>query len=593
MIYTKKIHKGVAVLLFLFLFGYLFLRVLFNETLHDEIATFYFYFYHGDYIGETIQWDANNHLLNSVIGNLLYQIVGDNMSVLRLPNLLAFIPYFLGSYWLTKDLKTPYLKLTGLLALTCIPFVLDYFAYARGYGLSMGFLMLGLYHFMKYQQHFLNLNLFLTYLFLLLAVSANLTLINSVFIFIGLNIIAPFFQENQANFNRKKWLLHLFGFLGLVPFILFALILKHTGALYYGSLDGFWKVTGRSMSKMVFFYDGEILQLFFLITFVAFNILFFRILKSKQKDEWLKQPFILWINLLYGNGLAIVLMATLLKVNYPEDRTGMYLIIYFILAIIYFFDSISKFNWLHWSLLFFPITLITHLNLDTSIYSPEQRMNAEFYQKVKAQIEPSNSIMMYHTMFWNWAYYESHEKTKASVGQTNNPNTIISDIILTRDGVLKTPLIAQLYDTIAYHDVSKYIAFKRKEKTRKESLKSYSTKEYKGKDEFYNLGEFQSEDFVEKNLQVTVLGHLKTTHFKNRIQLVVDTKNNQNETIQRFYYSFDACYQGKKINNDFLHHFILENITDEEQKIIIYLWNIGQDYFEISNAKTELLLIKE
>jgi len=107
--------------------------------LHDEIATYYFYFYHGDFIGKTIQWDANNHLLNSIIGSVLYKMFGDNFTILRLPNLLSFILFFVGSYKLTLSLKTPFLKLTGLLALTCIPFVLDYFAYARGYGMSMGF----------------------------------------------------------------------------------------------------------------------------------------------------------------------------------------------------------------------------------------------------------------------------------------------------------------------------------------------------------------------------------------------------------------------------------------------------------------------
>ena len=593
MFYTDKIHKGVSVLLFLFIFGYLLLRLLFNETLHDEIATYYFYFYHEDFIGKTIQWDANNHLLNSVIGAQLYKVFGDNFAILRLPNLLSFILFFIGSFKLTVHLKTPFLKLTGLLALTCIPFVLDYFSYARGYGLSMGFLMIGLYHFMKYQQQFQNKNLIYSYILLLLAVSANLTLVNSVFIIMGLNIIAPFFQVNLQNFNRKKWLIHLSCFLGLIPFILFALILKHTGALYYGSLDGFWEITGKSMSKMVFFSDHSLIKGLFLVVFMVFNVIFFRILKKNNKNEWLKQPFILWINLLYGNALAVLIMAWLLDVNYPEDRTGMYLIFYSLLAFIYLLDRISWGKWIQMCLLFFPISFIAHLNLDTSIYSPEQRMNAEFYSKVKAEIQPSNSVMMYHTMFWNWVFNESHQEIKASVGQTNNPNTVLADVILTREEVLNNPEIPLLYDTIAYHKASGYIAFKRKTAINKTVIDSLVDQTLVGNGEYYGAGKYDLQKLTNKNIQIDVSGHLKTFVPKDKILLIVETKNNANETVRSFYYSFDACYQGKTIDDDFLHHFVIENITENEQEVIVYFWNRSLNQIDATIVKSILMEIGE
>ena len=51
---NDKIYKGVSVLLFSFVFIYLLLRIFFNETLHDEVATYMFFFYHGNYIGDEI-----------------------------------------------------------------------------------------------------------------------------------------------------------------------------------------------------------------------------------------------------------------------------------------------------------------------------------------------------------------------------------------------------------------------------------------------------------------------------------------------------------------------------------------------------------
>ena len=81
--YTR-FYNGFRVLLFSFLFIYTLLRIIFNDTLHDEIATYMFYFYQGDYIGEYIHWDANNHLLNSYLGHKLYGVFGDNLSLIHI-----------------------------------------------------------------------------------------------------------------------------------------------------------------------------------------------------------------------------------------------------------------------------------------------------------------------------------------------------------------------------------------------------------------------------------------------------------------------------------------------------------------------------
>ncbi len=590
MIYNDRAHKKVSLLLFVLIFSYLFLRLIYNDTLHDEIATYYFYFYHGDFIGKATHWDANNHLLNSFLGNILYRVFGDNFAILRLPNLIGFIFFFYGSYQLTQALKTPFLKLTGLLALTCIPFVLDYFAYARGYGLSIGFLMMVLHHLIKYYRLGNKKNVIYFYVFMLLSVSANLTLINSALILLGINIIAPYLQEREI--SRRDLLMHLFFLLCLLPFILFAMLLKKAGALYYGSLDGFWVVTGKSISKMVFFAEYSFFKFLYLIVFFVMMVYFFKMLYHYPKKEWLKQPFILWIILLFGNIITVLLMALLLHVNYPEDRTGMYFIIYFLLAFIYLLEVIPWGIWLQWGLLFFPVSFLFHMNIETSIYSPEQRMNRDFYLKVKEIIRPEHSIMLYNTMYWNWVYNESHQKNKASVGQTGNPNTIYSDIILTRREILNNPNIPLLYDTVAVHKASGYIAFKRKEPVKKTLVDSLTPKSYFGTGEYIDIGTFNLTNPKRTNVEIEVQGHLETFKSKNKIQLIVDVRNKENKSTKYFNYPFFACYQGEKINDSFLHHFIIENCTKEDRVIKIYFWNKMNNKMKITGLKVRMLELK-
>ena len=223
-----KKYKGVLALLFLFVFVYLLLRIIYNEPLHDEVATYMFYFYHGEYTGDLIHWDANNHLLNSFIGHQLYNIFGDNFTALRLPNLCAFVLYFFGTIRLTKAFKTPYLKLTSAAALNTIPFIMEYFGNARGYGLSFGVFIWGLAHFISYQKTNNLKSLLYTYLFLVLAVSANLTFVNTCFILLGVNIIAPFFRlEKHSLAHRiKEWVSHIIFLVFLSPFIYYGFVLR-------------------------------------------------------------------------------------------------------------------------------------------------------------------------------------------------------------------------------------------------------------------------------------------------------------------------------------------------------------------------------
>ncbi|MBL1280876.1 MAG: hypothetical protein COA33_011415 [Fluviicola sp.] len=588
----NKLYKGVVTLLFLLVFAYILLRAIYTDPLHDEIATFIFYFYHGDYIGPTIQWDANNHLLNSFLGHQLYKVFGDNLFILRLPNVLAFILYFWGLVRLTQNFKTVFLKFSSLFSLACIPFILEYFAYARGYGLSLGFFVWGIIHFLNYQKEFQLKHLFYSYLFLILAVSANLTLINSTIIILGINIITPFFTKipQTKSFLLKKWSLHLLCVLALLPFIAFGLSLKMTGALYYGNLSGLWELTGKSLSKLVLF-SGHLWVKYLLIALLtAFTLLFFR--KKENLSVWAKQPFVLLVCLLFGNIIAILLLARVFSINFPEDRTGMYLVILILLVFFHFLENLKLGKWLQLPLLFFPISLLTHISLDTSIFSPEQRMNHEFYLKVKEQVSEQSSITIYQTMNWNWPYAESHQKTKASVAQFDNPNSILYDVIVTRTGVLENEKIPRLYDTIATHEPSGYIAFKRKENIDKISLNNWEVEDVKTSSDFYTLATINVDDLGGKDLQIDVAGHLKTFQRKNKIQLIVHSSDNTGATGRYLYYSFEACYQGSKIDDNFLHHFIIENVEEQETEIKVYLWNRASQPLKLTGSSLQMFELK-
>ena len=592
-----KIFKGMTVMLFLFTFTYLFIRVFYNEPILDEIVTYFNYTYHGNYAGKTIFWDANNHLLNSFLSHLLYPFFHHHINWYRIPNLVAFILFFLGIKNLVSDLKTELLKFLALTTFCTIPFIIEYFAYCRGYGLSLGLFSWALVHLVKYLKNKEIKNLIFTYLFLILTISANLTFINTGFLISILLIIISSisFKTEKKKLLILQFSIHSLFYILLIPFIKYSFELKEHGALYIGGSNGLWANTGQPITTNIFNWAPNGILFLYIILFLAFLYRIFKLISSNSISTSLSNPIVIYSYLFFGNIIGIYCMSILLGVNYPQDRAAFYLIILFILILFYFLDLFKITKWLQYLFLYFPIILITKMSIHTSIVTPEDRISKTFYSKIKKNISPENSVSIHPLLNWNWIFYESLHKIKSSVATTYNSNSAVTDFIITKKRDLTNSEIIKNYTVITKDKYSTYIALKRKKpllKTLKYDSKSVSLP--KTKSEFITLIEYDSlQKFIGKNLQISVFGHLKTFDPINEIQLVIkkiDQKNQQNEYL---IYSFDFNFQGTKINDDFLHHFILENITEEDKRIEISLWNIGLNELEITNSKLKLYAVEK
>ena len=592
----QKFERGFTIVLFLFVFCYLLVRVFFNETLHDEIATYMFYIYQGDFKGETIVWDANNHLLNSFLCNKLYPIFKDNISLYRLPNLFAFVLYFFGLRELLKELKTKNLRLIALITFCSLTIIIEYFALCRGYGLSLGFFIYGLVFLRNYFKNHKSSSLLFTYLFLIIAISANLTFIVTSLIIFGIICLNQLIHYRSI--EKRQHFIHLlfhFSFLFLLsPFIKFSFKLKEHGALYYGSLEGIWDVTGKTLNQYIIFLKDDFLMYFYLGLFVvSIYFLIKRIIQSSLKVYFTDQ-FLIYSVLFFGNIVAIIFLANILNVNYPEDRTAFYLVIPFLLMLFYFIDQFKLTQKIQYLFLIFPAIFIYHLNIHSSAFSPEQRLTDLIYNKVKAEIKPSESLMIYQTMAWNWPFKESFQKVKASVYNISNPDAVLTDYIITNTDKFTNKNILNYYDTLAYDPANTYIAFKRKVPLIKDILYTSKPISYGNlAQEFITILEEDSLNrYKGKALQISVQGKLKTYQPKNKIQLVLQTFDKENQVTNNLYYSFETTYQGQLINDHFLHHFIFEKITKEDVLLKVYLWDRKIESIQLSNANCKFYEIR-
>mgnify|MGYP005988876317 CR=1 FL=1 len=451
MMSKTKLDKEVVVQagLLILLFGYLLIRAIAVVPMHDEIATFYHYIETGRIFEMGMVFDANNHFLNSYLGRFFYLIGLDHYFFFRIGNVLAFVLYFFGLRKLIQPIENFWQRILTLVACCSVPFVLEYFAYSRGYGMAMGFFVWLIYYAIKWANNHDIRSAFMLAFFTFFTLFSNLIFTGSFCIVFAL-LLWIFFVNRTSFSTRDKWrfwIILVALLTSVSPLMAYSFFLKKIGALYYGSLDGLWEVTGKTLSTYVFFVDGEWMKWVLLLTIVTGAIIYVKRLIASSINTFLKKTDQLIALFFYGNLVIILILALVMQVNYPEDRAGMYLIPLFILLFSY---NLQKFKWTRLTnvvLLFFPISLLAHLSTDNSVFSPDMRIRTPFYEKVRAEIKTDETISLYPTMHlvWNFCERGQEQKIVPNAAREFDPSY---DLILTRSELVPKNLKKEGYHKV-------------------------------------------------------------------------------------------------------------------------------------------------
>ena len=311
---------------------------------HDETATFFFFIQSGNYMPFHSAVDANNHVLNSFLGNICFHLFGSSPFALRIPNLLGLVVLIFSTYKISKHLNH-----TGSKLLLTSTFLLSYhwltfFSACRGYGLSLALLMMGIAFMLEVINTPDSRNKFLlSLLFFQLSISANLILIIVVLLLSGILFIIQISNKKLINpIVISAWLLH---FAAIYYWLSFSFYLQEGGALYYGAGDSYWSVTFVSLIQLLVGTYSAIIKWAVLILVVILAVLFTYLNKSilLKFKQLLKQPdfSILFFIILWSLVLGFYLMHKLFDVNFPEDRTGLFFYVFFALWASFTIDKIS------------------------------------------------------------------------------------------------------------------------------------------------------------------------------------------------------------------------------------------------------------
>ncbi len=348
------------------------------------------------------EMSANNHLLNTWCMKFMSAFFGNHEFSLRAPNVLAYILYAAFSAKISLRFSKPIFVITAFVLLNLDPFLLDFFSLARGYGLSMGFMMAGLFFLYRFVEEGGNTkHAVLALACTALGALANLPLVNFFIVLTVVIYLFLLFCLLKKKITLRKALVRGIIFLP-VPLVLLcwaiplSFTLRKANALYYGGTEGFWSDTVRSTIK-AFLYEPENNYLapvlgisVVVVTVFSFAWLFYDLF-YRRKIHFFSGAVLF---LLLACALLSQLQHFFLGTFFLTERTALFFIPLVILLLLFLLQRITQLHYrFFWFAPIFFFLFAVHFFMNINFYFVQQwRENADvksvigFLEKKKREI---------------------------------------------------------------------------------------------------------------------------------------------------------------------------------------------------------------
>ncbi len=288
---------------------------------------------------------ANNHPFNTVLIKFFTSFLGLSEITFRLPALLGQLVFLIASYQIVKLMFIQWWKRSLALSLLVFhPFLIDFFSVGRGYGLSLGLLMAGIFFMLKAVDKPVSKNLKygeLGLFFSGLSAAGNLTFLYVYFSF----LICHFFITWRI-FGRVRPLLFMRGLMfSLIPVLLiygrnFSKAYEEGVYSDAGGKGGFWIDTLPSIVQVTLYKTtSSISYKMIRIIFLAATMTgFWAILRARKPASiFLSAVFLL-------TSLGIYLATKIFDLSSIKERYVIFLIPLMSLFILSIWKSLDKVN---------------------------------------------------------------------------------------------------------------------------------------------------------------------------------------------------------------------------------------------------------
>lgn len=579
-------NKKFVALLFIFFFTYLLLRSFFVEPLLDELGSLYQYIQTGNILNEKALLDANNHPLNSFASHVFFRVFGDHFFVYRLFAVLAFPVYFFSALLLVNQLVKSNKTLVFLALISC-HWIFEYFAFTRGYGPSLALFLFSLFTIHRWFETTSLKFYVLTIVGLILSCWANLSMFLPVVILLGyLQVL--FLINWKSTTNKHKSIFYLLSVIfcaSLYPIYKHINALKDAGALWWGSKEGLWEVTGKSISNNVFFTDAIAIKFGLIFLFSVLTIFGFLFWKKNGFKSGITKIQLCISFLFIACLVSYVILANFMNVNYPQDRVGMFLVVLIILIAGIFFSEFERFSWLNLMLFWFPMTFIYHMNLTTSIFSPEDRIHKTFYAELNKIIHDDEVISADYVSHLSYSYLTRNEK-RAHLAYENltSSDARESDYHIS----WREPINWKGYECVLYDSITKTRLFKNTQKREEKLLFDTIIPSINSKELYINLASFKLDKKLQnKSIRTAIKGALEVNIPTLEINLIQQICQSENKArlVEATRFSW---YFGKKKNYEFVFPNAAIEVVPGDEVFNCYLINTEYRTVKLKNIELKI-----
>lgn len=361
------IYRAVALVLFV----YVLLRAKFIPMTVDEVSTCISHVPRNilDILFYQKEAVPNNHVLNTLGIKTLKWFFGMYHLTARIPALIGAVLFLTAAIALANRSAQWWMRAFTFAILFCNPFMVEFFALARGYGLAVGIMLLAIWKAVAYLTDRKASDLGYASLLSVLAVEANFTLLNWFVPFVFFLGIAVY-QKSDRPFLRAAW--PVFGATALAGILCYLPItrMRATDQFQFWASSSFFKDTmvpliKSSIHRHPYLGDQTVEILAWMI--MAFSVAAWIIgLIRWQRNKGKLDVTILFSGIYAGTVVFNLLQNYLFKTPFLDARTSIFLYPLLALQCIAVAEWIYV-KWSRWSLCFIlPLGLFALANFNNN-----------------------------------------------------------------------------------------------------------------------------------------------------------------------------------------------------------------------------------
>lgn len=502
------------------LLTYIVFRAIKVPLYSDEIFTYQYYVSIGDFIPFHARLDANNHVLHSLLMYLSVNLFGDHIWAWRLPNILAFVLYYYFIIKLTKGFKSAWVKWFTILGLTAPLYLLQFFSLARGYGLSLAFL-LGAIYFLSRKTSKNNL------LYFLLLASCTVWSNLGILIPIGILTVWNLLRHKNLILKWSFWkqsprlsiiISTIFVLLALAP--VYAILLQKKGALYLGKDLTFLETFSGLGNKLFPLYlrNREWILSVIGILALPWNLL----IAENRNGLRLAISLALW-----GTVLSLLTLKNGFDINYPVARSALHFYPLFVISIAINMQALPRY--VKWAPALLGIGVFAYqLHSEFNIhYAPEWRkltLTDTFYQQLeKWQNENNRSPTVSGSKFLGMLLEEQDRRRNWQLNsfQRCGQKATVTDFLLLNNWTRNT--MGYAYDTM-YRDARTSVTLlKRTNLLEWKSLQKTSLRKLNDKKQFILIDKLEERAIDEDTLGIDLTMTFEHGSFPHKPKILIET----------------------------------------------------------------------